>query len=183
MTYTLDMTINYKPSISPVPSLLSHLEIGIGSDATDLARAIRRIPTHRPLPGPQPIYLFLARLAVSEILIDPNSKLAEGDIHRIEHRLLRILAGQPSSRSECQHRALKHYHKLSAGETLNRHHVEHCIRHRLPRLMPYKQNCASLSTQALFQLITPSPSPIETISLEDWTRCALLLFQQCSTMP
>lgn len=177
------MTIIFKPSISPVLTLLSHLDIGIGSDATDLARAIRRIPTLHPLPGPQSLHLTLARLAVSELLNNPNSKLAEGDIRRLEHRMLRILAGRPSSRSDCQHRALKHYHKLSAGGILNRHHVEHCIRHRLPRLMPFKQSCAGLSTQALFQLITPSLSPIETISLEDWTRCALLLFQQCSSMP
>ena len=177
------MTISFNPSISPVRHLLSSVGITTGYGVADLACAINRLPTHHALKGPHPLHSLLARLAVRELLSTPNAQLTEADICRLEQRTLRILAGQPKSLAECRKNALKHYQKFSAGHVLTRHHIERCIHNRLPRLLPNKKYCAELSTQALLQLIAPSIHPVESVSSAEWTHCALLLFQQCSTTP
>ena len=175
------MTISFNPSFSPFRHLLTRINIHEGCSATELAYAINQIPIPRGPHASHPLHVIFARLAIREFRSGTRARLSEADIVRIEKRLLRILAGRPKSEAECQTNALKHYQKLGRNGALSRHHIETCIQNRLPRFIPNRQYCSELSAQALLQMIAPHSHPVETITIREWTDCAMLLYQKCST--
>ena len=179
--YTLDMTLSYNPCFSPVRHLLTRLNIHEGCSATELAYAINQIPIPRGPHASHPLHVIFARLAIREFGLELGRDCLKQTSFASKNASFGFWQADQNLKAECQTNALKHYQKLARNGALSRQHIETCIQSRLQDSSQIDNTALRLSAQALLQMIAPHSQPVETITIREWTDCAMLLYQKCST--